>query len=83
MRILLAAVVAMLLAVCAYAQPNTGNLSGGGGPPKSEPTYHVTDRDYNAALKRVPDSNAKFDPWGGVREAPQSKKAAPKTKNRP
>jgi hypothetical protein len=80
MRILLAAMVAMLLAVCAYAQPNTGNLSKGSGPQKEQPAYHVSDQDYKAALKRVPESKAKFDPWGGVRETPQAGKTAPKSK---
>ena len=83
MRILLAAMAAMMVAVCAYAQPTTGNMSKSSGPQKEAPAYHVTEQDYKAALKRVPDSNAKFDPWGGVREEPQSKKAASKSKNRP
>jgi len=78
MRILLAVVVAMVVAVCAYAQPNVGNMQGGSGPPKSEPVYHVDEKDYKRALKHVPDSTAKFDPWGGVRETPE----APKSKKK-
>jgi hypothetical protein len=34
----------------------------------------AADRDYKAALERIPDSKAKYDPWGGVVPADSAKK---------
>jgi hypothetical protein len=34
----------------------------------------AADRAYNDALKRIPDSKEKYDPWGGVVPADSAKK---------
>jgi hypothetical protein len=78
MRILFAGMMIAGLSVCAYAQPGL-DVPGApndrrSGPPPEKPVYHVDEKDYKAALKRVPDPKGKFDPWGGVREAPKSRK---------
>jgi hypothetical protein len=78
MRILFAGLMILGCSVWAYAQPGLDVPGGPGdkrsGPPPEPPVYHVDEKDYKAALKRVPDSKAKYDPWGIVREAPKSKK---------
>jgi hypothetical protein len=35
----------------------------------------AADRDYKEALKRIPDSKEKYDPWGGVVPADAGKKS--------
>jgi hypothetical protein len=75
MRLLIAALLIAGLPVGAYAQldvPGSRNQSRTG-PPPEKPAYTVTDRDYNSALKRIPEAKGKFDPWGGVREEPAPK----------
>jgi hypothetical protein len=34
----------------------------------------AADRDYKAALERIPDPKEKYDPWGGVVPADSAKK---------
>jgi hypothetical protein len=34
----------------------------------------TADRDYKAALERIPDSKEKYDPWGGVVPPESTKK---------
>jgi hypothetical protein len=75
MRILMAILLVAGLAVSAYGQ----GVSGGPGAKgrhgqhqrSDQPKRKVDDKDYKSALDKLPDQ--KFDPWGGVRAAPQPK----------
>ena len=78
MRILFAGMMILGYSVWAYAQPGLDVPGGPGdkrsGPPPEPPVYHVDEKDYKAALKRVPEPKGKYDPWGIVRDAPKSSK---------
>jgi hypothetical protein len=81
MRILIAAIAIIGLAVCAYAQPGGDGMDTPGGharrrgpPPEPKTAPRADEKAYRSALERLPDKkNEKFDPWGGVREVPKSK----------
>jgi hypothetical protein len=43
------------------------------GPQPEEKHPTVSDKDYKAALQKIPTPTQKYDPWGGTRPADQSK----------
>jgi hypothetical protein len=45
------------------------------GPQPEEKRPTVSDKDYKAALKKIPTPTAKYDPWGGARPADETKTA--------
>jgi hypothetical protein len=78
MRTLLAVLVIAGLALSAYAQGMGGMSGGPGGKGRhgqhqrgDAPKRKADDKNYKSPLEKLPDQ--KFDPWGGVREAPQPK----------
>jgi len=93
MRAMLCALLFLGLTGPAYAQDlNLGALMGSG-PLKKAKTQDEVDadkqrnEDYSAAMKKMPDQNAKSDPWGSMRgggadqkQSGQKKQAAPKPK---
>lgn len=78
----LAAVAAMavtLLATPALAQGKRGG-GGGGEAPKGAEGPKVDEKAYKAAMERIPEPKAKYDPWGVVAPAPAP--AAPAAKKK-
>ncbi|WP_454645876.1 hypothetical protein [Bradyrhizobium liaoningense] len=75
----LAAVLAVL-AGPAYAQmPNLNLLQEGPGKtPEEKAAEAERDRAYKETLKKIPDSKASNDPWGGMRSDPPKQPAGPK-----
>src|SRR5262245_60209803 len=75
MRFFLAAVTIALLTLPAHAQGMGGGRRHQPAPEqkKDETKRTVSDKDYKAALDKIPNSNEKPDPWGNVRAAPKSK----------
>ena len=43
------------------------------GPAPEEKHPTVSDKDYKAALQKIPTPTEKYDPWGGARPADRSK----------
>ena len=41
------------------------------------------DKDYKAAMDKIPDKKVTVDPWGGVRPAPQNAAPQATAKNKP
>jgi hypothetical protein len=84
MRILVAAAVAALLAVPAYAQTPNINLIPElqSKSPEEKEADAVRDKAYRESLRKIPDAKVSSDPWGNVRsEAPKAPAPAkPKTK---
>jgi hypothetical protein len=74
------ATAAMILATPAAAQ--MGGKRGGGGsePPKGAEGPKVDEKAYKAAMERIPEPKAKYDPWGVVAPAPAP--AAPAAKKK-
>ncbi|MFT4119988.1 hypothetical protein [Bradyrhizobium sp.] len=75
----MAAVVLAVLAGPAYAQmPNINLLQEGPGKtPEEKAADAEREKAYKETLKKIPDSKASNDPWGGMRSDPP-KQAAPK-----
>ncbi|HKA71841.1 MAG TPA: hypothetical protein VKE26_08545 [Xanthobacteraceae bacterium] len=75
MRFFLAAAAIALLTLPAHAQGMGGGRRHH--PPEQqksdEKKQTVNDRDYKAALDRIPNSTEKPDPWQNVRAAPKAK----------
>jgi hypothetical protein len=69
-----------VLAGPAYAQmPNLNLLQEGPGKtPEEKAAEAERDRAYKETLKKIPDSKASNDPWGGMRSDPPKPAAAPK-----
>jgi hypothetical protein len=42
--------------------------------PRVETNSKAVDREYNAALKKIPDQKKSIDPWAGVRSGEPTKK---------
>jgi hypothetical protein len=64
-----------MMAVSADAQMGGGHHRRDGGDQKTAPkTPKVDEKAYNAALKTIPDSKEKFDPWGSLGASPAAKK---------
>jgi len=83
--ILCALCAAAIMGLAAPAQAQSVNLLGGGGSVKPKTQEEVDaeaarNRDYQNTIKKLPDQNAKRDPWGNVRngssDADQKKKRA-------
>lgn len=79
MKLLRMAAVLAVLAAPAYAQmPNINLLQEGPGKtPEEKAADAERDKAYKETLKKIPDSKASNDPWGGMRSDPP-KQAAPK-----
>jgi hypothetical protein len=52
------------------------------GPQPEEKRPTVSDKDYKAALQKIPTPTEKYDPWGGARPADQTKTANKPAKKR-
>ncbi|MDE5461937.1 MULTISPECIES: hypothetical protein [unclassified Bradyrhizobium] len=81
----MAAVLAVLagptvLAGPAYAQmPNINLLQDGPSKtPEEKAAEAEREKAYKETLKKIPDSKASNDPWGGMRSDPPKQPAAPK-----
>ena len=76
----MAAVMLAVLAGPAYAQmPNLNLLQDGPSKtPEEKAAEAERDRAYKETLKKIPDSKASNDPWGGMRSDPPKSSAAPK-----
>ena len=75
--------VAVLLAVAAgpaYAQmPNLNLLQDGPGKsPEEKAAEAEREKAYKETLKKIPDTKASNDPWGGMRSDPPKQSVAPK-----
>jgi len=73
-RTLAIATIVVALAAPAFAQDAAGSNKHHGAPKKSaeQPKVTVDDKDYKAALDRMPQQ--KHDPWGAVRSSGGSDK---------
>lgn len=70
MRVLLTILTALaLLTAPAMAQMGGKRNQGNSDGPKAPSGPKVDEKAYNAALKSIPDSKQKYDPWGGVAPA--------------
>jgi len=72
--------VALTLVVAVLSIPNATaqdfmehSRQMGPAPEEKHPT--VSDKDYKAALQKIPTPTEKYDPWGGTRPADQTKTA--------
>jgi len=68
-----AATLLVLLALPAEAQMGGGRRHGGGHDTKADQKPKVDEKAYNEALKRIPDSKEKYDPWSGARPSTDQK----------
>jgi hypothetical protein len=75
MRILIIAVATVLFTAPAYSQAGGLNTTQGAGrmhhpeEPKVDPEKKKADeKAFNDAVKRIPSSEKKYDPWGTVRQ---------------
>ena len=79
MRTCVKAMMVVLLATPAYSQGLNMNMLGNPGKIKTqEEVQKEAERDnaYQSAIKKLPDQNAKKDPWGNIRGGtPQSSQA--------
>ena len=73
MRFFLAAMTIALLTFPVHAQGRGGGKHHGATEQKKDDRPTVSDKDYKAALDRIPNSNEKPDPWQNVRAAPKAK----------
>jgi hypothetical protein len=79
MRIFVVAIIVAALTAPALAQMGGGAGGGRGGEARRPGSSTVEDpakkkaeeRAFNDALKRIPASEKKYDPWGNIREAPK------------
>lgn len=83
MKLFRLAAVLAVLAGPAYAQlPNINLLQDG---PSKSPEERAAEAErekaYKETLKKIPDSKASNDPWGGMRSDPPKQSAAPKKKS--
>src|SRR3954452_14471041 len=77
----MAAVLLAVLAGPAYAQetPHINLMQDGPGKtPEEKAAEAERDKAYKETLKKIPDSKASNDPWGGMRSDPPKQAAAPK-----
>ena len=79
MRILIAAAVAVLLTVPAYAQMPAMNMMPEvpSKSPEEKEQDAIKDKAYKESLKKIPDAKTSSDPWGTVRSNDAPKTAAP------
>lgn len=80
MKLFRMAAVLAVLAGPAYAQmPNLNLLQDGPSKtPEEKAAEAEREKAYKETLKKIPDSKASNDPWGGMRSDPPSKQPAPK-----
>ncbi|RXG90576.1 hypothetical protein [Bradyrhizobium vignae] len=80
MKLFRLAAVLAVLAGPAYAQmPNLNLLQEGPGKtPEEKAAEAEREKAYKETLKKIPDSKASNDPWGGMRSDPPKQLAAPK-----
>ncbi|MEZ2145449.1 hypothetical protein AAE026_24635 [Bradyrhizobium sp. DN5] len=80
MKLFRLAAVLAVLAGPAYAQmPNLNLLQEGPGKtPEEKAADAEREKAYKETLKKIPDSKASNDPWGGMRADPPKQSAAPK-----
>jgi hypothetical protein len=87
MRIFIVALMIASLTLPAYAQVGGMGGMGGGGmgrgkgagkgaakatsDPNAAKKNAAEEKAFNEALKTIPASNKRFDPWGGVRDVPK------------
>jgi predicted small lipoprotein YifL len=74
-RVMVTMAAITFLTTSAYAQGRPGAKSA---PPEPAKVTHekrpqVDEKDYKAALDRIPNATEKPDPWGNVRAAPKAK----------
>jgi hypothetical protein len=74
MRILaVAAALLALLTLPVQAQMPGGKHRPGGDEKKADQKKPIDEKAYNEALKRIPDSKEKYDPWSGARPSTDQK----------
>ncbi|MBR1169906.1 hypothetical protein [Bradyrhizobium liaoningense] len=80
MKLFRLAAVLAVLAGPAYAQMPNVNLMQDlpSKSPEEKAAEAERDRAYKETLKKIPDSKASSDPWGGMRADPPKQPAAPK-----
>ncbi|MCK1541491.1 hypothetical protein IVA87_17595 [Bradyrhizobium sp. 147] len=80
MKLFRMAAVLAVLAGPAYAQmPNLNLLQDGPSKsPEEKAAEAEREKAYKETLKKIPDSKASNDPWGGMRSDPPKQSAAPK-----
>jgi hypothetical protein len=66
-KIALAVILLMLLTQPSYAQPFPKSERQKAEEERKKEEEKANDQAYKAMMKRLPDPNKKFDPWGGVR----------------
>src|SRR5262245_5814835 len=68
---------AVIVALALFAAPASAQFGGRGkhnrGGHDTARTQKVDDKDYKAALQRIPESKEKYDPWGIARPANPAK----------
>ena len=69
-----AAVLLAVLALPAQAQMGGGRHGRGRDAKTEDKTPKVDEKAYKDALKRIPDSKEKYDPWSGARPSDQKVK---------
>jgi hypothetical protein len=76
MRILVvAAAVLALLSLPAQAQMPGGRHRPSGEEKKADQKKQIDEKAYKDALKRIPDSKEKYDPWSGARPSADQKQS--------
>jgi hypothetical protein len=80
MKLFRLAAVLAVLAGPAYAQmPNLNLLQDAPSKtPEEKAAEAERDKAYKETLKKIPDSKASNDPWGGMRSDPPKQQAGPK-----
>jgi hypothetical protein len=73
MRTFVAALAALAL-IIAPAQAQMGGRRHHGDDTKGEKKPQVDEKAYKAALERIPEPKAKYDPWGVARPADATNK---------
>lgn len=72
--VMLGLAIMALAVTAADAQMGGGHHRRGSGDQKAAPkTPKVDQKAYDAALKTIPDSKEKFDPWGSLGVSSQAK----------
>ena len=74
-KLVRAAVIAAMFVGPAAAQDNFGIPVNPKRPPSGQDIekQKATDRDYDAAMKKIPDKKSSGDPWGVIRPSPTAK----------
>jgi hypothetical protein len=76
LAVLTIAVAVLALSIRSVSAQDFMERSRKQGPPPEEKHPTVSDKDYKAALQKIPTPTEKYDPWGGARPADQAKTAA-------